>query len=82
MVSTKHTTETSNDDMIRIEEAAQLTGMTVGSIRVKCCKGQLPHYKQFGKLFFSKNELTAMIAAGRRHTPNELQQLIDRAVAR
>lgn len=64
-------------DIIRIEEASLITGLKVSSIYVKVCKGEIPHFKQFGKLFFSRTELVNMISSGRRLTSFEHNLLID-----
>lgn len=71
-----------DNDIIRIEEASELTGLKPSSIYTKVCKGELPHFKQFGKLFFRRSELLEMIKSGRRKTPNELQKELDEILTR
>lgn len=43
--------------MVRIEEAAKLVSMSVNTLRNKCSKKEIPHYKTDRLLYFDTDEL-------------------------
>lgn len=40
-----------------------MLGLTENAIRTRCSRGQIPHHKKHGNLYFSKDELTAYYLA-------------------
>lgn len=47
------------ENPVGIQEASQITSLEVGTIYQKTSKGEIPHYKQGGKLRFLPSELRA-----------------------
>lgn len=46
-----------NDSLLNISKVAEMLGKTKPAIYKMCQRGQLPHHKQNGSLFFSQREL-------------------------
>ncbi len=47
--------------ILRLEEAAEFCGITTRTIYKKTSLGEIPHYKQAGKLYFKLDELEAWL---------------------
>ena len=46
-----------NDSLLNISKVAEMLGKSKPAIYKMCQRGQLPHHKQNGSLFFSQREL-------------------------
>ena len=46
-----------NDSLLNISKVAEMLGKSKQAIYKMCQRGQLPHHKQNGSLFFSQREL-------------------------
>ncbi|WP_040396833.1 helix-turn-helix domain-containing protein [Cesiribacter andamanensis] len=68
--ATAHTPEA--DEILTIKEASLFLGLSVPTIYDKVHKAEIPVSKRARRLFFSKNDLTAWLKAGRRKTNEEL----------
>ena len=47
------------DELLNIKQIAEKLGLTENAIRTRCSRGQIPHHKKHGNLYFSENEITA-----------------------
>lgn len=47
------------DELLNIKQIAEKLGLTENAIRTRCSRGQIPHHKKHGSLYFSENEITA-----------------------
>ena len=56
----------SDTDLIRIDEACQVTGLKKATLYSKTSKGEIPHMKRGKTLYFSKKELENWIRDGRQ----------------
>ncbi len=61
-------------EFIDITEASRVLNLTVPSIYSMVSRGQLPSSKRGKKLYFSREELSAYVRAGRRLTNEEIKQ--------
>jgi len=71
--SSSHHTQSQIDQYIKIEEAAEILGLAVPTIRSKMCRGELPYMKKGKRVYFSRQELMEYIRQGRRKTNSEIQ---------
>ena len=51
------------DKLLTIKQVGEMLGLTENAIRTRCSRGQIPHHKKHGNLYFSKDELTAYYLA-------------------
>ena len=58
-------------NVLTIDEAVTLTGLSKQRIYALCSQREIPHYKQ-GKLYFRKDELENWMTAYRRPTQTEV----------
>jgi excisionase family DNA binding protein len=61
-----------SDEIFNIDQAAIFTDLAVPTIYSKVHKREIPVCKQGGRLYFSKQELTAWIKSGRKRTTIEI----------
>ena len=47
------------DELLNIKQVADKLGLTENAIRTRCSRGQIPHQKKHGNLYFSENEIRA-----------------------
>lgn len=47
------------DKLLNIKQVASKLGLTENAIRTRCSRGQIPHHKKHGNLYFSENEIKA-----------------------
>lgn len=47
------------DELLNIKQVADKLGLTENAIRTRCSRGQIPHHKKHGNLYFSENEIRA-----------------------
>ncbi|RGU22462.1 helix-turn-helix domain-containing protein [Bacteroides cellulosilyticus] len=47
------------DELLNIKQVASKLGLTENAIRTRCSRGQIPHHKKHGNLYFSENEIKA-----------------------
>lgn len=59
--------------ILNIEEVAYLTGFKKNTIYEMTSKGLIPHSKQAGRLFFSKDEIESWLMSNRTATQQELE---------
>ena len=62
--------------MVRIEEAAKITGLTLSTLRNKCSAKEIPHYKVNRLLYFDTEELDAWLRQCPVRTNANLRKLI------
>lgn len=60
-------------DLLTITEASEMLNLSVPTIYTKVSLRQLPHQKRGKKLYFSREELTAFVKAGKRLTTDEIK---------
>jgi excisionase family DNA binding protein len=60
----------SEQNLIGVDEASKLLGISKGAIYSKVCRNLIPYYKSGGKLYFSKQELLEKIFAHRYPKPD------------
>ena len=46
-----------NDSLLNISKVAEMLGKTEGAVSKMCQRGQLPHHKHHGAIYFSQREL-------------------------
>lgn len=61
------------DELLTVEQAAELLNLSKGTIYSKKSRGELPVMKQGKRLYFSKEELMRYLKAGRKKTNAELE---------
>lgn len=59
------------DDLMNIDEAAEFLDFKKNTIYVKVCRGELPHFKQGGRLRFSRKDLEAWIREEKHDTAKQ-----------
>lgn len=52
----------------RVDKAAEYLSVTEGALRVMVTRGQVPHIKRLGKLYFLQSDLVAWLEDGRVET--------------
>lgn len=60
--------------LLTVYEAAEFLSLTVPTIYSKVSKGELPVMKRGKRLYFSANELTEYLKAGRKKSNAEIEQ--------
>jgi excisionase family DNA binding protein len=63
-----------SDKLLSIQEAAKFLNLSVATIYSKVSLNQLPFMKRSRKLYFSKQELTDYLKAGRNQTKEEIEE--------
>lgn len=63
------------DDLLTFDEMCTLLDIAKATGYTKTSKGELPHYKRGGKLYFKKSELIAWIEKGRKKTQKDIDEL-------
>lgn len=67
---------------LNVEEAAEFLGISTSHLYKLTSKGQIPHYKPFGKrLYFYQSDLNEIIKSGRVMTDEEIRQEAARKTA-
>jgi predicted DNA-binding transcriptional regulator AlpA len=66
------TTHTIEDQLLNIKQASTIISLSVPTIYSLVSKAQIPVSKRGKRLYFSKQELTDWIKAGRRKTVEEI----------
>lgn len=75
-----HSPTTTNDNApINIEEAATFTGFAKSTIYSLVAKGEIPHHKKCGRLFFFRSELIDFIKSGDSLTKSALIDLAEQS---
>lgn len=69
----KEPAEEETKELLSIDEAADLLGLSKPTIYSKCSRGELPYMKRSKRLYFSRTELIEYIKAGRVKTNEERQ---------
>ena len=46
------------DEVMTVEQVAEYLGIKPKTVHNKVCNGELPHRKKFGRIYFSKQEIT------------------------
>ena len=77
----KGLTAVGNKSVLRVEEAALLTGYTVGHLYRLTSTKQIPHYKHGRDLFFRKDELEDWLTAKPVKTDAEIDSLATTYIA-
>lgn len=62
-------THHADHNLIGVDEAAKLLGISKGAIYSKVCRNLIPYYKSGGKLYFSKKEILQEIYSHRYPKP-------------
>lgn len=65
------------DDILTFEEMCSLLNIAKPTGYTKTSKGEIPHFKRGGKLYFKKSELITWIEEGRKKTSKDIDQLAD-----
>lgn len=74
-LSTAQSATAQEDIFLTPSEAAEFLGFTKGTLYVYTSKGILPVMKRGKKLYFSKQELTKYLRAGKRLSNSEVEEL-------
>lgn len=61
------------DQLLTIQQAAELLSLTVPTLYSKVSKGELPVMKRGKRLYFSRTELLEYLKAGRKKTNAEIE---------
>ena len=61
------------DQLLTIQQAAELLSLTVPTLYTKVSKGELPSMKRGKRLYFSRAELLDYIKAGRKKSNAEVE---------
>jgi len=62
--------DSSEKNLIGVDEASKLLGISKGALYSKVCRNLIPYYKSGGKLYFSKQELLQEIFSHRYPKPD------------
>ncbi|MFC4213468.1 helix-turn-helix domain-containing protein [Pedobacter lithocola] len=54
----------------KVEKAAEFLSITSGALRVMVTRGQVPHIKRLGKLYFLQSDLIDWLESGRVNHAN------------
>ncbi len=73
MIRDSRLPEPALDKLLTVQEAADFLNLTVPTIYSKVSRGELPYMKRSKRLYFSRQELTAYLKAGRVKTTAEIQ---------
>ena len=65
--------ELQEDQLLTVEQAADLLSLSVPTIYTLVSKNQLPVNKRGKRLYFSKQEITSWIKEGRKKTTSEIE---------
>jgi excisionase family DNA binding protein len=60
------------DQLLTIQQAAEFLNLSVPTLYTKVHNAEIPVYKKTKRLYFSKQELTDWIKAGRKKTTSEI----------
>jgi len=77
LLSRELSTKTESDQLLTVQETADFLHLSVPTIYGLNSKGELPACKRGKRLYFSKQELTNWIKAGRKKTNSEIQAEAD-----
>ena len=61
------------EQIFTVQQAAEFLTITVPTVYSKCSRGELPHMKRNGRLYFSRSELTEYLKDGRKSTNAEIE---------
>ena len=75
---------TSKSNLVYIEEASQITGLSPSTIHKKCHYGQMPYSKPKGtkRLIFRRDELLAFMESGKHEIHSEERDISEFLVIR
>lgn len=62
------------DNLLTIQQAAEFLSLSVPTLYGLVSKSQIPVSKRSKRLYFSKQELTAWVKAGRKKTVSEIEE--------
>ncbi len=77
IASKEQHTKTNEDELLTVQEAAQLLKLTRPTVYSKVSRRELPCMKQGKRLHFSKNELLEYLRAGKKKTFAEIEAEAD-----
>ncbi len=80
-VPTASTDNTTKDKIYGIKEAVQFLGIAKPTIYAKTSKGEIPHFKRAGRLYFRESELIQWIEEGRQNTVEDEAEAMDNYLA-
>ncbi len=69
--------QTLTEGFLNVQQAASFLKLGTQSIYGKVSKGEIPHMKRGNKLYFSKQDLTEWIKAGRKPTAVEIELITE-----
>ncbi len=69
-------TKESRNKILSVQEAAVFLNLAVPTVYSMTSKHIIPYYKRGKKLYFSESELSKWIAAGKRKSNAELDQVV------
>jgi excisionase family DNA binding protein len=72
----EHSTK-DNEDLLNVQQAASLVSLSVPTIYGLVSRSEIPAFKKGKRLYFSKQELTEWIKAGRRRTLEQFKSETD-----
>lgn len=67
-----NTNQPEADQLLTIQQAAEFLNLSVPTLYTKVHNAEIPVYKKTKRLYFSKQELTDWIKAGRKKTTSEI----------
>lgn len=77
ILSQNNTSQTDTDKLFTIKEAADFLHLTVPTIYSLVARAEIPVCKRGKRLYFSKQEITGWIMAGRKKTVDEIDEKVD-----
>ncbi len=69
--------EKSIPDIYGLDVLIEISGYSKASIYAKTSRGEIPHFKRDGKLFFRHNEIVAWMTSNKIETKTEFSQRMD-----
>ncbi len=77
VVPTKNAADTTKDKIYGITDATTFLGIAKPTIYAKTSKGEIPHFKRAGRLYFRESELIQWIEDGRKATVEDEANAMD-----
>lgn len=77
LLSTSFKTDSSTDDLLNIDEAAQFLNLSKQTVYKKVSNLKIPFSKQGKRLYFSKKDLMQWIQKGNRKTTDDLDAVAE-----
>jgi excisionase family DNA binding protein len=82
LLATNNTSAPDADELLTVQQAAELLKLSVPTIYGLVSKAEIPVNKRGKRLYFSKGELTAWVKEGRKKTLTELQEAAQKHITK